>query len=127
MSLEKFIPIKDESTPIPEGALPEASSCASSEPYVLMVLGDSMAPEFNEGDIIVIEPAGVARHESFVIAYHNEEYTFRQLLIEEGRFFIKALNPDYPTEELAGLESVKGVISQKKTPGGGRRNRKSYV
>ena len=30
-----------------------------------MVLGHSMAPEFNEGEIIVIEPDGLARDGSF--------------------------------------------------------------
>lgn len=101
------------------------SSCSASEPYALMVLGDSMEPEFMEGDVIVIEPDGHARHESYVIAQHNGEYSFRQLLIEDDRYYLNPLNENYEREEIVGIQSVKGVIVQKKSPG--RNNRKSYI
>lgn len=123
MSLEKFIPIQSQDDMSPQDLM--ESSCASSEPYALMVLGDDMEPEFFEGDVIVIEPHGHARHESFVIAQHNGEYTFRQLIIEEERYYLNPLNPAYEREEIQSLRSVKGVITQKKSPG--RNNRKSYV
>ena len=44
-----------------------------------MVLGDSMVPEFAEGDVIVIEPDGLATDGSFVLANPGGEWTFRQL------------------------------------------------
>ena len=53
------IPVKP-AEPSPEEAL-EATACASGEPYALMVLGDSMLPEFEPGEVIVVEPDGVAR------------------------------------------------------------------
>ena len=56
------------------------ASCAGGESFALMVLGHSMAPEFNEGEIIIIEPEGLARDGSYVLAWHGEEWTFRQLL-----------------------------------------------
>ena len=34
------------------------SNCASSEPYALQVLGDSMAPEFPDGCVVVSETGG---------------------------------------------------------------------
>ena len=37
------------------------SGCAASEPFALRVLGDSMLPEFAEGAIIIIDPAGAIR------------------------------------------------------------------
>ena len=112
-----------------EQAIPgeaEASACASGEPYALMVLGDSMQPEFEEGEIIVVEPEGLARDGSFVVAYHNDEYTFRQLQIKDGRHYLAALNPNYPVEEIASIDAVKGVVIQKKKPGN-RKSFKSYV
>ena len=78
MQKQKIIPIHDV---LEDEA---ANACSSGEPYALMVLGDSMLPEFENGDIIVVEPEGLARDDSFVVAFHNEEYTFRQLLIREG-------------------------------------------
>jgi len=38
-----------------------AGGCSESEPYALRVLGDSMLPEFKEGVVIVIDPAGAIR------------------------------------------------------------------
>ena len=120
MTSDKFIPI------FPSEETTEAQSCASGEPYALMVLGDAMLPEFEDGDIIVVEPEGLAREGSFVVAFHNEEYTFRQLRIHDGHHYLQALNPLYPTEEISGIEAVKGVVIQKKKPGK-RKSFKSYV
>ncbi len=116
MSEQKIIPIVAE----------EASSCASSEPYALMVLGDSMEPEFVEGEVIVIEPDGLVKDGSFVIAWHKEEYIFRQVLIQDGKWYLKPLNAAYPTEEFPGPSAVKGVVIQKKKPGS-RKSVKFYV
>ena len=39
----------------------DGSGCASSEPFALRVLGDSMEPEFKDGCVIIIDPDGVVR------------------------------------------------------------------
>lgn len=109
MSEKKTIPIHEER--------PESSPCESSEPYVLMVLGDSMEPEFEEGEVIVIEPDGAVGDGSFVIAYHNDDYTFRQLIQRDGSWYLHALKEGYPDEPLPDLEGIKGVVTQKKRPG----------
>ncbi|HEY0719966.1 MAG TPA: S24 family peptidase [Gammaproteobacteria bacterium] len=125
MAFEKIIPIKDETQPEADPRLNAFSSpCEGNEPYALMVLGDSMLPEFIEGDVIVIYPKGNYKDGSFVIAWHNNEYIFRQLEVRDDKLFIKALNPAYPTQELLGPDAIKGVIAQKK--GKGRHNRKNY-
>ena len=120
------IPVKPADEPVLEGdAL--ASSCASGEPYALMVLGDSMMPEFEEGEIIVIEPEGLARDGSFVIAFVNDEYIFRQLIKHPEGWMLKPLNVLYPNIPIDSLESVvKGVVTMKKKPGR-RRAMKAYV
>ncbi len=105
----------------------EASSCASGEPYALMVLGDSMLPEFEEGEIIVVEPEGVAKDGSYVVAWANEEYIFRQLVQHPEGWMLKPLNPLYPNIPIADpKEAVKGVVIMKKKPGK-RSEQKSYV
>jgi phage repressor protein C with HTH and peptisase S24 domain len=112
MNPKKVIPIARA-----EDVAAAGSSCEAKEPYVLMVLGDSMAPEFMEGDVIVIDPEGVARDGAYVIAWHNDEYIFRQLRIDKGEWQIVALDAHYPPQILSGPDAVKGVIIQKKTPG----------
>ncbi len=101
------------------------SACAGAEPFVLRVLGDSMMPEFEEGAIIVIEPAGVVESGCFVIAQHEGEYLLRQLVIENDRWLLRALNERYPTVEIAGLEEIKGRVIQK--TGRSRKERRHYL
>lgn len=110
-----------------------ASACASAEPYALMVLGDSMLPEFEEGEVIVVEPEGLARDGSFVIAYietvekEEDRYIFRQLVKHAEGWMLKPLNPLYPNVPIAGIEGVvKGVVIMKKKPGR-RRAMKTYT
>ena len=120
---KKIIPIMPAGEP---DLAQETSDCAGAEPYALMVLGDSMLPEFADGEIIVVEPEGLARDGSYVVAFLNNEYTFRQLVSHEGRWYLKPLNDLYPTEEIPGMEVVKGVVILKKKPGR-RREQKSYI
>jgi DNA polymerase V len=101
------------------------TGCATSEPFALRVLGNSMEPEFVEGHIITIEPDGVLKNGSYVFAVYEEEYIFRQLLIENGRYFLKPSNKEYPTLEIAELSAIKGVITQRS--GSRRKEHKRYV
>ena len=101
------------------------SSHCGEEPFALRVLGDSMAPEFIEGHIIIIEPDGAINNGDYVFAVDNkDEYIFRQLQIENDRYFLKALNKDYPTLEISSLEKIKGVITQR--AGKRRKEHKNY-
>lgn len=131
MSVEKFIPIVSEeqqaASEEDERLAAFSSPCEGNEPYALMVLGDSMQPEFSEGDVIVIYPKNVVKDGSYVVAHHNDDYIFRQFVIENERYYLKALNEAYPSEEVPGVEVVKGVIVQKKGKGGGRKNIKHYA
>ncbi len=104
----------------------EASACAGAEPYALMVLGDSMLPEFIEGEIIVVEPEGLAKDGSYVVAWANEEYIFRQIVQHPDGWMLKPLNPIYPNIPVEGLSVVKGVVIMKKMPGK-RKEQKAYA
>lgn len=100
--------------------------CGGGESFALMVMGHSMAPEFNEGEIIIIEPEGLAKDGSYVLAWHNEEWTFRQLLRVDAGWTLHPLSPAFPDAPLADLSAVRGVIIQKALPGR-RRASKFYV
>lgn len=109
--------------PDPDGP---ADICASGESFALMVLGDSMLPEFSEGEVIVIEPDGLATEGSFVLAHAAGEWIFRQLARGETGWLLRALNSSYPEIPLPDLNAVRGVIIQKSRPGR-RRASKRYV
>ena len=102
--------------------------CSSGESFALMVLGDSMEPEFIEGDIIVIEPEGLATEGSYVMAWLDDEWIFRQLVQAgaNGGWKLQPLNPNYPSANIPDLSVIKGVIIQKSKPGR-RKAAKFYV
>lgn len=111
---------------LPQAADAELDACSSAEPFALMVLGDSMAPEFLEGEVILIEPEGLATDGSFVLAQLDGEWIFRQLARQASGWRLQALNPAYPAADIPDLGAVKGVIIQKSKPGR-RRASKRYV
>lgn len=129
------MPIPKEMDPLLGGTYADASSpeahaaspdCAGGESFALMVLGHSMAPEFNEGEIIVIEPDGLAREGSYVLAWNQEEWTFRQLLRSGAEWVLHPLNPEFEDVPLEDFSGVRGVIIQKALPGR-RRASKRYI
>ena len=117
---------RTERKSIPIQTINEASNCASAEPYALMVLGDSMMPEFAQGEIIVVEPSGLVKDGSYVVAFVNEEYIFRQLVKHEDGWMLKPLNPLYENIPVDDVDVAKGVVIMKKRPGK-RSEQKSYV
>lgn len=104
------------------------SNCTGNEIVALMVLGDSMQPEFIEGEILVIEMGRPATDGAFVIAeVAKEDFTFRQLKSDaRGGWWLHALNPAYPDTTIPGLEIIKGVVIHKKKPGS-RKSVKYYA
>lgn len=116
----RIIPIQ------PQRGDAEFDACSSAEPFALMVLGDSMEPEFVEGEVILIEPEGLATDGSYVLAQLAGEWIFRRLVRHGGGWQLQALNPAYPAADIPGLDVVKGVIIQKSRPGT-RRATKRYV
>jgi len=102
----------------------ETSSCSKAEPFALQVLGDSMIPEFQSGVVIIVDPEGIVRDGAYVVALHNDEYTFRQYRYYEGKHFLAPLNDLYETVEVAGPQVIKGVVVQQ--AGRRRKDRKFY-
>jgi DNA polymerase V len=112
--------------PIAAAGETAAGDCSEGEAFALMVLGDSMAPEFVDGDIIIIEPEGLASDGSYVLAQVDGEWIFRQLQRRGEGWRLHALNPAYPAADISDLSPVKGVIIQKSKPGR-RRAAKRYI
>jgi SOS-response transcriptional repressor LexA len=119
MKEKRFIPIAVSEEP-------ESSACGEAEAFALMVLGDSMEPEFVEGEIIIIEPEGLAGDGSYVLAQTDGEWIIRQLAKEGTCWQLRPLNPAYPATAISDLACVKGVIIQKSKPGR-RKASKRYV
>jgi SOS-response transcriptional repressor LexA len=100
--------------------------CSGGESFALRVIGRSMAPEFNDGEIVIVEPDGAVRDGSFVLATHGGEWIFRQLRGDGRRWWLHALDAAWPDLPLPDLSAVRGVVIQKALPGR-RRASKRYV
>lgn len=87
--------------------------CSAAEPYALRVIGDSMAPEFNDGHIIIVDPGMPAVSGAYVVIDFNGETTFRQFMVESERKYLKALNNEYPTQLLDSEYTIRGVVVQR--------------
>ena len=94
------------------------------ELFALRVVGDSMSPEFKEGSIIIVDPSGVIRDGAYVLALHNEEYIFRQLVYGENTYYLTALQEGHETIEIPDLDRIQGIVVQQ--AGRRRADRKHY-
>lgn len=105
--------------------LADHGGCANSEPFALRVMGDSMEPEFKDGCIIIIDSAAAVESGSYVLAMVNEEYIFRQFIIKDDRYYLRALKQGYDEIPLSNRDAVRGVIVQR--AGTRRKDHKHYV
>jgi SOS-response transcriptional repressor LexA len=120
---QRVIPI----SPAAESIGSAGSACASSEEsFALMVLGESMQPEFAEGDIIIVEPDGLLQDRSYVIARIGDEWALRQLLQHAGQWWLCAHDPRIADVACPDMGVIRGVVIQKRIAGR-RRHSKNYV
>lgn len=76
--------------------------------FALRVTGDSMTNpipgdrSFPEGTVIIVDPGRSADAGDFVIAKDvaTQQATFKRLVSDGGRWYLKPLNPTYPTVEI---------------------------
>ncbi len=101
------------------------NGCGNEEPFALRVIGDEMEPEFPDGCILIIDPAGHCTDGTYVIAQHDDGHIFRQLEITENRYTLKALKEGVEVIPLAGKSAVVGVVIQR--AGKRRKDHKHYT
>jgi len=83
-----------------------------------------MAPEFQHGHIVIVDPGMSARDGDYVVIDYAGDTAMRQLVISGERRFLKALNNKYPTVEILGAHKIHGVVVQRAGPR--RKERKHY-
>lgn len=91
--------------------------------WALRVDGDSMDDGTDEGIkkgwIIIVDPDKAAHAGSFVIAkdVNTQKATFKQLVTDGGRWFLKPLNPRWPIVEIDDPAiRVIGVVTEAQPP-----------
>ncbi len=106
--------IMDEFYPGDGNQLVPVTRSVGPHTFALRVKGDSMEPRFPEGSLIVVDPERPADPGSFVVARLEEskEATFKQLVHDSGRKYLRPLNTQYPMIEINGEATVVGVVVQ---------------
>ena len=91
----------------------------STSTFCLEVEGESMFNptgrySYSPGDIIFVDPAKAAKHGDRVVVRLDDQQqaTFKQLIEEDGRKMLKALNPDWKPRyiEVNGNATICGVV-----------------
>ena len=92
-----------------EEILPCPVPCSQGT-FILRVKGASMEPKFYNGDLIFVDPGVAAESGKYVVVKleDSDEATFKQLFIEGGRKYLKALNPDWP-ERIVELDDASVI------------------
>lgn len=108
--------------PLQPGDAEEWLACPvthSDSTFVLRVRGESMLnphgrPSFSDGDLIFVDPERQPVHGSLVIVRLDDEKeaTFKRLIIEGARKYLKPLNPSWPEQiiEISQDAMICGVV-----------------
>jgi SOS-response transcriptional repressor LexA len=86
--------------------------------FALEVVGDSMvnplgSPSFPPGAVLIVDPDRAATPGAFVVAkdVQTQRATFKRLAHDAGRWYLRPLNPAYPTVEIDSPDlRVIGVV-----------------
>ncbi|SFI75132.1 LexA family transcriptional regulator [Nitrosomonas sp. Nm34] len=93
--------------------------------FAVRVQGDSMynptgLDSFRDGDIIYVDPTKTPKSGSFVVvAIENNGCMLRRLIIDAGKLYVHAINPDWPqkiTEISEGMKICGVVIFSGREP-----------
>lgn len=88
----------------------------SDSSFWLRVKGDSMtslsSPSFPEGTAVLVDPTIEPENGKFVVAKLTDENeaTFKRLVIDAGKKYLKPLNRDYSMLEVNGNCKIIGVV-----------------
>jgi phage repressor protein C with HTH and peptisase S24 domain len=80
--------------------------------FTAKVPDDTMEPEFQEGEVLLISPRSNAKHNDFIIVGTKigSAPVFKQLIVQCSDRYLKPLNPRYPLELVESELHVYGVV-----------------
>jgi repressor LexA len=89
-----------------------ANASRNGRTFALRVRGDSMInAHILDGDIVILEDRKNAQNGDIVAALIDGETTLKRYVVERGRPYLKAENPDYPDLRPARELKVQGVMT----------------
>lgn len=114
-----WCPVADPYPPGAADAYVSVDIRVSDGAFALTVRGDSMlnpntGEGFPEGCIIVVDPGVEHQNGHYVVVRldDSDEATFKQLVIDGSKRYLRPLNPRYPIIEINGNASICGVVKK---------------
>lgn len=93
-----------------------APPSVSSEAFAYEIVGNSMASSgsvsFPDGTIVIIDPQKEPCDMDFILAYNDGFGAFKQLIFDQGDWYLTSLNPDFPPYMIEDQSSIIGVAVQ---------------
>lgn len=80
--------------------------------FAVNVKGDAMWPQFQEGNIIIVDPHKMVENRDFALfsIFKTGETVLRQLFVDNGVKILKAVNPIFPSMSLTDEDCIIGVV-----------------
>jgi repressor LexA len=92
-------------------------SFPSREAFLVKARGDSMSPEINDGDYVIVRKSNDEPHGQVVVCVNNEEVLIKRLLVGQGgKRWLSSINQDnkympFPSADDFRVEGlVKGLL-----------------
>lgn len=84
--------------------------------FALTVENDAMEPRYPEGTIIIVDCDLEPKNKDFALIFLKEKKlpVFKQLVLIEGEYYAKSLNPDYKPLLLSKQDQILGKVVQAK-------------
>ncbi len=80
-----------------------APHLAPDDAFAVRITGNSMASldgiSFPHESIVTFTPKSIAKNNDFILCKFGNMLVFKQLIIDQGRQYLRSLNPDYPMWE----------------------------
>lgn len=96
---------------------PESWAVGGKEFFGLKIKGDSMEPEYRDGDVIIfLRQNDCENNEDCAVAINGNDWTFKRIEKLSNGVLVKPLNPNYETRFFSEQEcidlpiEVKGVF-----------------
>lgn len=97
-----------------DGYMPAANVKNPSECFYLRIVGDSMAPRIQEGDLALVRrQPDVESGELAAVVIDGEEGTLKKVIKKQNAIILQAFNPAYPPRVFTGDEIENVCIAGK--------------
>ncbi|WP_272517718.1 MULTISPECIES: LexA family protein [unclassified Providencia] len=89
---------------------------ASDKAFAYEIMGDSMTSSygvsFPSGTIVIIDPSLEPNNMDYVLHYIDGFCSFKQLMFDQGDWYLCSLNDDYPSYIIEDMRQIIGVALQ---------------